>query len=210
MRTAIQKVRKPEARISAKRLARLGGKLPFSTIAPKKEKPCTSTSVHSANVHGNAERRKIQSVSFRQSSSVSRAGKKQSRTNKRFIAPRKKRTSTPILSTPYPGALDPRSHYTADRRLKLYGKDKEAMREKIFLRAGGRCEERVRLGYGVENMPAKKVPFVKCTRHATEWSHNRHGSNKCDCLKCGKASCAQCHHRKHNSGKETPCPSPKS
>jgi hypothetical protein len=158
-RTAIQKARKPVARISAKRLALLGGKLPFSTVASKK----------------------------------------------RFIAPRKKRTTTPILSTPYPGALDPRS-YVLGHRVKLYGADKEAMRERIFKRAGDRCEEKVigrRFADGGKWM-------VRCPNPATQWSHNRHGSNKCDCLKCGIASCTDCHRRKHNTGKETPCPSPKS
>lgn len=185
-----------------------GGKLTFSTIAPKKsgESLCGKTvsiTAHYAKSGGIAA---MEATAPKQKRYHARHAKPRKR--RKFIAPRKKRTTTPILSTPYPGALDPRSHLTADDRLKLYGADKEAMRERIFERADGRCEE-VRL-----------VPFIgryvktpvlsRCPNPATEWSHNRHGSNKCDCLKCGIASCTDCHRRKHSTGKETPCPSPKS
>lgn len=202
-RTAIQKTqRKPIARISAKRLALLGGKLPFSTISKVGSK-CISTGVRSVKSFGCAK----EIARGRKSLTTSAPTAKKKRSKR--IAPRKKRTTTPICSTPYPGALDPRSHYTVGLRLKLYGADKSAQREKIFERAGGMCEEIIYCKLS-ECQPAKKYHNWHCPNPATEWSHNRHGSNKCDCLKCGIASCTQCHRRKHSSGKETPCPSPKS
>lgn len=107
--------------------------------------------------------------------------------------------TTPIRSKPFEGALDKRSHWTASGNLKLFGKDKSAMRERIFERAGGRCEDQVKLEYGVEGMPQHTVPFVRCTRAATEWSHLRHGPNKTDELTGGIASCSECHRRRHGS-----------
>lgn len=86
-------------------------------------------------------------------------------------------------------------------RVRLYGKERAKRREEIFERAGGRCEETYALHFsGFEDISL--VPYVRCNAMATEWSHLRHGANKCDCLdpRCNWASCSDCHTKRHNCG----------
>lgn len=93
-------------------------------------------------------------------------------------------------------------------RLRLYGKARSERRREIFERSQGRCE-------AMRNFIVPEVLWhiygasliSRCNRAITwdlmEWSHNRHGANKCDCLDCGIASCKECHARRHNP---KPCP----
>lgn len=88
------------------------------------------------------------------------------------------------------------AHITGHKRVRLYGKAREQRRTEIFERAGGRCEEI----WGFVALPTSEGPLIlsaRCKNPATEWSHKRHGSNKCDCLECGIASCSECHRRRH-------------
>ena len=88
------------------------------------------------------------------------------------------------------------------QRIRLYGAAREKRRAEIFERAGGRCEEQV---WNVQGMQGVyQWGFYRCRNYATEWSHKRHGANKCDCMDCGIASCRECHARRHNNPK--PCP----
>lgn len=160
----------------------------------RRKDPCISTGAQTAKTSGCAMR------------TIMRGQKSQTAFAR--IA-KKTKKKTPIRSKPYEGALDKRSHWTASGNLKLFGKDKSAMRERIFSRAGGRCEEQGKLRYGVEGMPQHAIPFVRCTRAATEWSHkpcihikagSGHGQGfKCDAAECGIASCTACHQKAHGS-----------
>lgn len=96
------------------------------------------------------------------------------------------------------------AHITGHQRVVLPkgSKAREQRRAEIFARAGGRCEERVTY-YG----PFEGQTFMgRCMNKATEWSHARHGANKCDCLdpKCSIASCTECHRKRHAGGKPVP------
>lgn len=88
-------------------------------------------------------------------------------------------------------------HITGHKRirLKMFSKAWYERRAEIFERAKGRCEEMIGWGDG------KRIAvYLRCPNRATEWSHARHGANKCDCLNpaCSIASCAACHRRRHN------------
>lgn len=86
------------------------------------------------------------------------------------------------------------------KRVVLHGEARSKRRAEIFERAGGRCEEVTSISF---------IPVLitkRCPNRATEWSHTRHGANKCDCLdpRCSIASCAECHKRRHAGGKPVP------
>lgn len=107
------------------------------------------------------------------------------------------------------------------KRERLHGAARSARRAEIFERAGGRCEEQVIVswvttGYTIhgdygstpvyEHIPIRE----RCPNRATEWSHKRHGSNKCDCYSptakdaCSIASCSDCHRKRHAGGAGKP------
>src|ERR1051325_3906160 len=82
------------------------------------------------------------------------------------------------------------AHITGHKRERLHGEARSKRRAEIFERAGGRCEELI--GEPLSTVPTKDGVMVikfRCNRPATEWSHKRHGANKCDCMQCGIASC---------------------
>jgi len=88
--------------------------------------------------------------------------------------------------------------------IRLYGAERSARRAEIFERSGGRCEEK-------RVLPSNWPPYDhRCNQPITwesmEWSHKRHGCNKCDCMECGIASCADCHRKRHAGGNGKPCP----
>ena len=93
-------------------------------------------------------------------------------------------------------------------RVRLHGKAREARRAEIFARAGNYCEEIIRCPLPECNEGGKAWHVYRCPNPATEWSHARHGSNKCDCLdpRCSIASCTDCHKRRHAGGNGKPCP----
>lgn len=95
---------------------------------------------------------------------------------------------------PVPGALDPSSHLTKDKREKLFGVDKTNRRMEIFERSGGRCEALV------SRMHSSRWND-RCNRPITwedfEWSHLKHGAKKDDRKSGGIASCKQCHRDRH-------------
>lgn len=135
-----------------------------------------------------------------------RAGNKTDAKIRKPIPSRKKRSTTPIRSKPFEGRLDKRSHWTASGNLKLFGKDKSAMRERIFERAYGWCQERT--PEVVMNICGIDVHTTdKCHNRATEWSHkpcihikvgSGHGQGfKCDSDLCGAAECERCHRNSH-------------
>ena len=86
-------------------------------------------------------------------------------------------------------------------RVRLHGKAREKRRAEVFERAGGRCEEML-LALSLPEAIAFGSLTYRCNNKATEWSHMRHGSNKCDCLDplCNIASCTECHRKRHNAG----------
>jgi len=87
------------------------------------------------------------------------------------------------------------------KRVRLYGAERMKRRDEIFARAGGRCEEI--LGRPSAFYPGFIYKF-RCPNPATQWSHARHNSNKCDCYSpiaqgaCSIASCDGCHEHRHH------------
>ena len=90
-------------------------------------------------------------------------------------------------------------------RERLSGEARTARRREIFERANGRCEEviswstetQASYGNGTYGHVIAHHFKTRCQNKATEWSHFRHGANKCDHLNCGIASCKACHDRRH-------------
>ena len=124
-------------------------------------------------------------------------GKAFSTIQKRTKPPAKRKTPRAVHS-------ERTAHITGHKRIRLYGNAREQRRAEIFARAGGRCEEMV---WSVQGMAGNyKWGFYPCRNYATEWSHLKHGPNKCDCLdpKCSIASCTECHRRRHAGGKPVP------
>jgi hypothetical protein len=97
-------------------------------------------------------------------------------------------------------------HITGHKRVRLRGVARDKRRVEVFERAGGRCEERISWKGWIHGA-GEVLVSDRCPNRATEWSHMRHGSNKCDCLspKCNIASCHECHVKRHNAGGK-PCP----
>ena len=91
------------------------------------------------------------------------------------------------------------------KRERLKGDAKTKRREEIFRRAGGMCEEIIRCKLPECNVGSRCYHVYRCPNRATEWSHLRHGANKCDHMNCGIASCHECHVKRHNAGGK-PCP----
>ena len=97
--------------------------------------------------------------------------------------------------------------------------EKEARRRELFERSDGRCEDLI--GDPITSVQTQEgivALYFRCNRRINikaydpafnpqgmEWSHRRHGSNKCDCMDCGIASCHECHVKRHNCGGK-PCP----
>ena len=97
------------------------------------------------------------------------------------------------------------------KRVRLYGKAREARRAEVFERAGGRCEEIITVQRNVSwnRWHPYFVPTQeRCPNRATEWSHRKHAANKCDCFSpdCSIASCHACHVKRHAGGNGKPCP----
>jgi len=115
----------------------------------------------------------------------------------------------PRRATPRVVHSERTAHITGHKRVRLYGAERDKRRAEVFQRAGGRCEE-MRTSYVTHyeaTPPYSIFEPVRCPNRATEWSHMRHGANKCDCLdpRCNIASCSTCHAKRHNSGGK-PCP----
>jgi hypothetical protein len=93
------------------------------------------------------------------------------------------------------------------KRVRLHGAARDKRRAEVFERAGGRCEEQL-TSHALSSPGHWAVITSRCPNRATEWSHMRHGSNKCDCLdpRCNIASCHECHVRRHAGGNGKPCP----
>ncbi len=94
-------------------------------------------------------------------------------------------------------------------RVRLHGKAREQRRAEVFERAGGRCEEKYpAMVPSIGGDLNGEWMIVRCPNRATEWSHIRHGSNKCDCFSpdCNIASCHECHRKRHAGGNGKPCP----
>jgi hypothetical protein len=92
------------------------------------------------------------------------------------------------------------------KRVRLIGIAKTLRRLELFQRSRGRCEDE-----WPEDCP--EFMYIRCNRRINsdtydpaynprgmQWSHNRHAANKCDCMACGIASCAECHAKRHNAG----------
>ena len=102
------------------------------------------------------------------------------------------------------------------KRERLYGAERSARRAEIFERAGGRCEDVTgemiaeHKGVGLYfrcGAPINLGTYDPATNpRGMEWSHKRHGANKCDCYSptaqdaCSIASCHTCHVKRHNCG----------
>lgn len=122
-------------------------------------------------------------------------GKAFSTIQKRTKPPAKRKTPRAVHS-------ERTAHITGHKRIRLYGKAREQRRLEVFLRANSRCEEIIRCELPECNEGGKAWHTWRCNKLATEWSHLKHGPNKCDCLdpKCSIASCTECHKKRHNAG----------
>lgn len=186
-------------KISDSLLRKLGGKIPFSSIARKPH--------NAGSFNGRTSRFGRENLS----SNLSPAAKSKPR------KPIRKHKLRQAHWNPVPGALDKGSHFTKDKREKLFGVDKIARRMEIFERSGGRCEARhlgsfVNISGDGERVQAeyrcfRPIVFEDEQPNSMEWSHkkcihigvgNGHGRGfKCDALSCGEASCKQCHRDFH-------------
>lgn len=88
------------------------------------------------------------------------------------------------------------------KRVRLYGAERMKRRAEIFARAGRYCEEIIRCPLPECNEGGVPWHVYRCPNPPTEWSHAKHGSNKCDCTNpaCNWASCTDCHRKRHNCG----------
>lgn len=182
--------------MSARKLARFrsenAGAYPRSSITPKKEVSQWPRNTYVQNAAESASAHSRSVLSEKSKCVLSAEPAKIQRRIRKPIPSRKKRSTTPIRSTPWPNALDSRS-YVLNGRVQLFGADKEAMRERIFRRANGRCEEKV---VGRKFADGGKW-MVRCSNFPTEWSHDRHGANQSDAFDAVIASCGPCHRRRH-------------
>lgn len=197
-------------KMSARKLARFrsenAGAYPRSSITPKKEVSQWPRNTYVQNAVESASVRSRSVLSEKTKCALSAEPAKIQRRISKPIPSRKKRSTTPIRSTPFEGRLDKLSHWTASGNLKLYGDDKIAMRARIFERAGGRCEEMVFRPYAVRG-DSVRFTDMRCPNAATEWSHrpcvhikvgSGHGQGfKCDSDLCGAAECERCHRNSH-------------
>ena len=121
-----------------------------------------------------------------------------------MIRTTRRKRPNPKRATPRVIHSERTEHITGHRRirLKMFSAAWHKRRAEIFERAGGRCEEEIRR-FVYATSGDNYYQRYRCANRATEWSHKRHGANKCDCMDCGIASCRECHARRHNP---KPCP----
>lgn len=191
---------RPIPKMSARKLARFrsenAGAYPRSSITPKKEVSQWPRNTYVQNAAESASAHSRSVLSEKSKCVLSAEPAKIQRRIRKPIPSRKKRSTTPIRSTPWPNALDSRS-YVLNGRVQLFGADKQTMRARIFARAGGRCEEMVFRPYAVRG-DSVRFTDMRCPNVAAEWSHDRHGANQSDAFDAGIASCSGCHRRRHS------------
>lgn len=90
--------------------------------------------------------------------------------------------------------------FSGHQAVTLPKEEKAKRRAEIFARAGGRCQELV----PVRDYEGYVLYWKRCYRRATDWSHKKHASKKCDCMDCGTDSCHECHMKRHAGGKPVP------
>lgn len=161
-------------RISAKRLAGLGGKMPFSTIRPRLKFPHKGKP---RSTRGNSIRKEKLFCLPRNTRRQVKAAAGLQRSSRRVNR--------------LPEWKDPQSYITKGGRHRLFGEDYEALRWLAYERAKGLCQCGCGRGAGY---------FLMGLPSSGELAHHEHGARKSDELHRVDWMRHECHMNSHNCG----------